>query len=69
MLAKPGDLGRVIEAVRKTEGPRAYPGSPLIAADGRVEFNNQVATRLLRRQSEVRKTIQDEIWKNESSGR
>ena len=51
-------------------------GDPLIpqgvvvkAADGRVEFNNQVATRLLRRQSEIRKQIQDVLWQNESSDR
>jgi vacuolar-type H+-ATPase subunit E/Vma4 len=49
-------------------------GDPLIpqgvvvrAADGRVEFNNQVATRLQRLQSEIRKQIQDVLWKNESS--
>lgn len=51
-------------------------GDPLIpqgvvvkAADGRVEFNNQVATRLQRLQSEIRKQIQDILWKNESSDR
>jgi vacuolar-type H+-ATPase subunit E/Vma4 len=51
-------------------------GDPLIpqgvvvkAAGGRVEFNNQVATRLLRLQSEIRKQIQDVLWKNESSDR
>jgi len=38
--------------------------------DIRVEFNNQLATRLLRRQSEIRKRIQDILeWKSESSAR
>jgi vacuolar-type H+-ATPase subunit E/Vma4 len=66
--------GRKVSLTVADGDPLIPQGVVLIAADGRVEFNNQVATRLLRRQSEVRKTIQDEmiqdeIWKNESSDR
>jgi vacuolar-type H+-ATPase subunit E/Vma4 len=54
-------------ALTVAEGDPLIPqGVVLTAADGRVEFNNQVATRLLRRQSEIRKTIRVTIWKNES---
>jgi vacuolar-type H+-ATPase subunit E/Vma4 len=51
--------------------PLIPQGVVLMAAGGRVEFNNQVATRLLRRQSEIRKTIQNLLskWKNGSSDR
>jgi vacuolar-type H+-ATPase subunit E/Vma4 len=46
-----------------TEGPPVVgQGIVLTAADGRVEFNNQVATRLLRRQSEIRKVIYKELF-------
>jgi vacuolar-type H+-ATPase subunit E/Vma4 len=61
--------GRKVSLKQADEDPLIPQGVVLKAADGRVEFNNQVATRLLRRQSEIRKTIQDVLWKNESSGR
>jgi vacuolar-type H+-ATPase subunit E/Vma4 len=57
-------------SLKPAEGDPLIPqGVVLKAADGRVEYNNQVATRLLRRQSEIRKSIQDVVWKNESSDR
>jgi len=49
--------------------PLVPQGVVVTAAGGRVEFNNQVATRLQRLQSEIRKQIQDRLWKNESSDR
>lgn len=65
---------KVKELTGKNVTLAAASGDPLIpqgvvvkAVDGRVEFNNQVATRLLRLQSEIRKQIQDVLWKNESS--
>ena len=61
--------GRKVKLSLADENPLIPQGIVLIAADGRVEFNNQVATRLLRRQSEIRRTIQDSIWKSESSDR
>lgn len=67
---------KVKELTGKKVTLAAASGDPLIpqgvvvkAAGGRVEFNNQVATRLLRLQSEIRKQIQDVLWKNESSDR
>ena len=67
---------KVKELTGKNVTLAAASGDPLIpqgvvvkAAGGRVEFNNQVATRLLRLQSEIRKQIQDVLWKNESSDR
>jgi vacuolar-type H+-ATPase subunit E/Vma4 len=49
-------------SLKLAEGDPLIPqGVVLKAADGRMEFNNQVATRLLRRQSEVRKVIQDTL--------
>jgi vacuolar-type H+-ATPase subunit E/Vma4 len=61
--------GRKVSLTLADGGPLIPQGVVLKAADGRVEFNNQVATRLLRRQSEIRKMIQDKLWKNESSDR
>jgi vacuolar-type H+-ATPase subunit E/Vma4 len=61
--------GRKVSLTLADGGPLIPQGVVLKAADGRVEFNNQVATRLLRRQSEIRKMIQDMLWKNESSDR
>lgn len=61
--------GRKVSLTLADGDPLIPQGVMLKAADGRVEFNNQVATRLLRRQSEIRKMIQDNIWKSESSDR
>ena len=51
--------GRKVSLKPSDGDPLIPQGIVLRGADGRVEFNNQVATRLLRRQSEIRKTIQD----------
>jgi vacuolar-type H+-ATPase subunit E/Vma4 len=61
--------GKKVSLESAAEDPLIPQGIILRAADGRVEFNNQVATRVLRRQSEIRKAIQDTIWQNESSDR
>jgi vacuolar-type H+-ATPase subunit E/Vma4 len=61
--------GRKVSLALADGGPLIPQGVVLKAVDGRVEFNNQVATRLLRRQSEIRKMIQDKLWKKESSDR
>ena len=57
--------GRKVSLALADGGPLIPQGVVLKAADGRVEFNNQVATRLLRRQSEIREMIQDILWKKE----
>jgi vacuolar-type H+-ATPase subunit E/Vma4 len=59
--------GRKVSLKTADEDPLIPQGIVLKAADGRVEYNNQVATRLLRRQSEIRKTIQ-EILANVNTG-
>ena len=65
-----GELSGKKVRLKGEEGDPLIPqGIVLRAADGRVEYNNQVATRLLRQQSEIRKAIQDTIWQNESSDR
>ena len=61
--------GRSIKLEIDPDDPPIPQGVVLKAKNGRVEFNNQVATRLLRSQSEIRKSIQDRLWKNESSDR
>jgi vacuolar-type H+-ATPase subunit E/Vma4 len=61
--------GRKVSLALADGGPLIPQGVVLKAVDGRVEFNNQVATRLLRRQSEIRNIIQDKLWKKESSDR
>jgi len=67
---KIGELsGKKVSLQSADEDPLIPQGIVVRGADGRVEFNNQVATRLLRRQSEIRKAIQDTIWQNESSDR
>lgn len=57
--------GRKVSLTLADGDPLIPQGVVLKAADGRVEFNNQLATRVLRRQSEIRKAIQDILWKNE----
>lgn len=51
--------GKTVSLIAADEDPLIPQGIVLKAVDGRVEFNNQVVTRLLRKQAEVRKTIQD----------
>jgi vacuolar-type H+-ATPase subunit E/Vma4 len=60
--------GKVL-LVLADEDPLIPQGVVLKDAEGRVEFNNQVATRLQRLQSEIRKNIHQTLWKNESSDR
>jgi len=61
--------GKKVTLTVASGDPLVPQGVVVKAADGRVEFNNQVATRLQRLQSEIRKQIQDVLWKNESSDR
>ena len=61
--------GKKVILTSADEDPLIPQGVVLKAADGRVEFNNQVATRLLRRQSEIRKTIQDVMAKTPRSAK
>jgi vacuolar-type H+-ATPase subunit E/Vma4 len=42
--------------------PHSLQGVTLTASDGRTAFNNQVETRLLRYQSEIRKIIHDRLF-------
>jgi vacuolar-type H+-ATPase subunit E/Vma4 len=67
---KIGELsGKKVSLTSAGEDPLIPQGIVLRAADGKVEFNNQVATRLLRQQTEIRRAIQDRLWQNESSDR
>ena len=61
--------GKKVTLTVASGDPLVPQGVVVKAAGGRVEFNNQVATRLQRLQSEIRKQIQDVLWKNESSDR
>lgn len=61
--------GKKVTLTVASGDPLVPQGVVVKAAGGRVEFNNQVATRLQRLQSEIRKQIQDILWKNESSDR
>ena len=61
--------GKKVTLMVASGDPLVPHGVVVKAAGGRVEFNNQVATRLQRLQSEIRKQIQDVLWKNESSDR
>ncbi len=38
----------------------------MVGRGGRLAYNNQVSTRLLRRQTEIRKMIYDGLWTKES---
>ena len=61
--------GKKVTLTVASGDPLVPQGVVVKAAAGRVEFNNQVATRMQRLQSEIRKQIQDILWKNESSDR
>ena len=58
--------GRTVRLARATGDPLPGQGVVLLGREGRLAYNNQVATRLLRRQTEIRKLIYDTLWKNES---
>jgi vacuolar-type H+-ATPase subunit E/Vma4 len=58
--------GREVRLTRAGGDPLAGQGVVLVGRGGRLAYNNQVSTRLLRRQSEIRKMIYDGLWTKES---
>jgi vacuolar-type H+-ATPase subunit E/Vma4 len=58
--------GRAVRLSRLEGGPLAGQGVVLVGRGGRLTYNNQVSTRLLRRQTEIRKMIYDGLWTKES---
>ncbi len=52
---------RPVTITKTREAPLLLQGIVLSAADGRTAFNNQIRTRLLRKQSEIRKRIYDRL--------
>lgn len=57
--------GRTVRLSKAQSPLLVAQGVVLTAKDGRLAFNNQVSTRLLRYQTEIRKAIYNELWKNE----
>jgi vacuolar-type H+-ATPase subunit E/Vma4 len=51
--------GRTVRLARAEGEPLAGQGVVLVGRGGRLAYNNQVSTRLLRRQTEIRKMIYD----------
>jgi len=58
--------GRTVSLTRTEGVPLAGQGVVLTGRGGRLAYNNQVSTRLLRRQTEIRKMIYDGLWTKES---
>jgi vacuolar-type H+-ATPase subunit E/Vma4 len=58
--------GRTVSLAKAEGEPLAGQGVVLVGRAGRLAYNNQVSTRLLRRQTEVRKMIYDGLWTKES---
>jgi vacuolar-type H+-ATPase subunit E/Vma4 len=58
--------GREVRLSRAEGDPLAGQGVVLVGRGGRLAYNNQVSTRLLRRQTEIRKMIYDGLWTKES---
>lgn len=58
--------GRTVSLAKAEGEPLAGQGVVLVGRGGRLAYNNQVSTRLLRRQTEVRKMIYDDLWTKES---
>jgi vacuolar-type H+-ATPase subunit E/Vma4 len=58
--------GRAVRLSRLEGEPLAGQGVVLVGRGGRLAYNNQVSTRLLRRQTEIRKMIYDGLWTKES---
>jgi vacuolar-type H+-ATPase subunit E/Vma4 len=58
--------GREVRLTRADGDPLAGQGVVLVGRGGRLAYNNQVSTRLLRRQTEIRKMIYDGLWTKES---
>jgi len=54
--------GGEVELTLSADPPLSAQGVVLTAADGRTAFNNQVRTRMLRRQQEIRKLIYDVLF-------
>jgi vacuolar-type H+-ATPase subunit E/Vma4 len=58
--------GRKVHLIKADGQPLLAQGVVLVGRDGRLQFNNQVTTRLLRLQTKIRKIIYDTLWKSES---
>jgi vacuolar-type H+-ATPase subunit E/Vma4 len=58
--------GRQVHLFKAETDPLVGQGLVLIGREGRLAFNNQISTRLLRRQTEIRKIIYETLWKKES---
>jgi vacuolar-type H+-ATPase subunit E/Vma4 len=58
--------GQAVHLTRAEGEPLPGQGVVLLGRGGRLAYNNQVSTRLLRRQTQVRKVIYDGLWKKES---
>lgn len=58
--------GRTVRLTKAEGEPLAAQGVVLVGRGGRLAYNNQVSTRLLRRQTEIRKMIYDGLWTKES---
>jgi vacuolar-type H+-ATPase subunit E/Vma4 len=58
--------GRKVHLLKANGQPLLAQGVVLVGRDGRLQFNNQVTTRLLRLQTKIRKIIYDTLWKSES---
>ncbi len=58
--------GREMRLIRAQGDPLPGQGVVLVGRGGRLAYNNQVSTRLLRRQTEIRKMIYDGLWTKES---
>lgn len=54
--------GRQTSLTLSDAGPLQYQGVVLTAADGRTAYNNQVRTRMLRKQREIRMLIYDTLF-------
>lgn len=57
---------RKVRLFKSDADPLVGQGVVLVGREGRLAFNNQVSTRLLRRQTEIRKIIHEVLWKKES---
>jgi vacuolar-type H+-ATPase subunit E/Vma4 len=58
--------GAKVRLFKAAADPLVGQGLVLLGREGRLAFNNQVSTRLLRRQTEIRKIIYETLWKKES---
>lgn len=58
--------GKQITLTLSDSPPLAHQGVVLTAADGRMAFNNQVRTRMARRQGEIQKMIYNALFSKES---